>query len=336
MNMSPGASRRSFALRRVMRAALLASSALCVGLPAQAAEFPTDRPVTVVVGFVAGGASDSATRLIAGKLAENLGLSIAVQNRAGAGGNIAHQYVANAPADGTTLLLGSVGPLTISPHMTALPYDPFKDLAAVSGGVHFPNMLVAHKAAGVRNFAEFVALAKRGDKHADFASSGVGSASHMAGELLNLHAGVNMVHVPYKGGAQAMQDLIGERVTSYFSAPPTALPYVQSGQLIPLATTGLQRPAYLPDVPTVAESGYPGFEALNWYSFMAPGKTPEPILDRWNQEIVKVLKDPGVQASLNKLGLTPHPTTRQEFTDFMRAEFEKWGRIIRERDIKMN
>jgi len=275
-------------------------------------------------------------RLIANKQAENLGMSIAVQNRPGAGGNIAHQYVANASADGTILLLGSVGPLTISPHMTTLPYDPFKDLAAVSGGVHFPNMLVAHKAAGVRNFTEFVAQAKRGGKYADFASSGVGSASHMAGELLNLHAGLNMVHVPYKGGAQAMQDLIGERVTSYFSAPPTALPYVQTGQLIPLATTGLQRPAYLPDVPTVAESGYPGFEALNWYSFMASGKTPDTILDRWNREIVKVLTDPGVQASLNKLGLTPHPTTRQEFTDFMRAESEKWGRIIRERNIKLN
>nr|WP_237173778.1 tripartite tricarboxylate transporter substrate binding protein [Paracandidimonas lactea] len=300
---------------------------------AAAQSFPADKPISVVVGFVAGGAADSATRLIASKLAENTGLNIAVLNKPGAGGNIAHQYVAGQPADGTTLLLGSVGPLTISPHLMNLPYDPFRDLAPVSGGVHFPNVLVVHKAAGVKTFKEFIELAKGSPEKADFASSGFGSASHMAGELLNLYAKVNMVHVPYKGGAQAMQDLIGERVTSYFSAPPTAMPYVDSGKLVPLATTGLKRPSYLPDVPTVAESGYPGFEALNWYSFMAPGKTPEPILDRWNAEIVKVLNDAQVKQSLDKLGLTPHPTTRKEFAEFMHAEYGKWGKIIKERKI---
>lgn len=320
----------------LIRAAALASCSLLGATQAHAqdsAKFPTDKPITVVVGFVAGGAADSATRLISQKLSERLGMSIAVLNKPGAGGNIAHQYVSTAPADGTTLLLGSVGPLTISPHLMQLPYDPFKDLAPISGGVHFPNMLVAHKAAGVKTFKEFIALARKDPAKADFASSGFGSASHMAGELLNLYANVNMVHVPYKGGAQAMQDLIGERVTSYFSAPPTALPYVQTGQLIPLATTGLTRPGYLPDVPTVAESGYPGFEALNWYSFMAPGKTPDAILDRWNQEVVMVLNDPAVQKSLGDLGLTPHPTTRPEFTAFMQAESDKWGKIIKERKI---
>ena len=145
-----------------------------------------------------------------------------------------------------------------------------------------------------------------------------------------------MTHVPYKGGAQAMQDLLGERVMAYFSAPPTAMPYVQRGRLIPLATTGLKRPAYLPDIPTVAESGYPGFEALNWYCFMAPGKTPAALLDRWNAEIVKVLKDPQVEKSLEELGLTPHPTTREEFTEFMHKESDKWGRIIKERHITKN
>lgn len=302
---------------------------------ASAQEFPENKPITIVVGFVAGGAADSATRLIASKLAENTGTSIAVLNRAGAGGNIAHQYVSTQPADGTVLLLGSVGPLTIAPHLMDLPYDPFTDLAPVSGAVHFPNVLVAHKGVGVNNFKEFIQMTRENPEKGEFASTGMGSASHLAGELLNMYANIELVHVPYKGGAQAMQDLIGQRVASYFSAPPTALPYIKTGQLVALATTGLERPGYLPDIPTVAEEGYDGFEALNWYSFMAPGKTPEPILERWNQEIVKVLNDPEIKQQLNELGLTPHPTTRSEFTDFMRAESDKWSKIIKERNIVM-
>jgi len=318
------------------RRALLAACMFVAAASSHAQQFPPDKPVSIVVGFVAGGAADSATRLIATKLAENTGVSIAVINKAGAGGNIAHQYVANGPDDGSMLLLGSVGPLTISPHLMDLPYDPFKDLAPVSGGVHFPNVLVVHTGAGVKTFKDFIDLARSEPGKVDYASSGFGAASHMAGELLNLSAGIDMIHVPYKGGAQAMQDLLGERVLAYFSAPPTAMPYIENGRLIPLATTGLKRPSYLPDIPTVAESGFPDFEALNWYSFMAPGKTPEPVLDHWNAEIVKVLKDPGVEKALEDLGLTPHPTSRQEFADFMHKESEKWGRIINERHITKN
>jgi tripartite-type tricarboxylate transporter receptor subunit TctC len=313
--------------KRTLLTLLLASA-----LPAWAQTFPPARPVTLVVGFAAGGAADAAARLIAKKLGENIGQSVVVDNKGGAGGNIAHQYVAaSAPADGTVLLLGSVGPLTIAPHLMKLPYDPFKDLAPVSGGVYFPNVLVVHKGLGVKTLAEFVQLAKK--KSVDFASTGAGSASHLAGELFNQRAGVDMVHVPYKGGAPALQDLLGERVASYFSAPPTALPFVESGKLIPLATTGLTRPAYLPNIPTVAESGYPGFEALNWYAFVAPGKTPAPLLDRWNAEITKVLNDPGVKAALSKHGLTPQPTTRAEFAAFMKKESAQWGAIIKERKL---
>lgn len=314
---------------------LTAACALAGASVVSAQEFPQDKPITVVVGFVAGGAADSATRLISSKLAENTGTSIAVLNRAGAGGNIAHQYVSTQPADGTVLLLGSVGPLTIAPHLMKVPYDPFADLAVVSGAVHFPNVLVAHKGVGVKDFKEFIQMAKDHPENAEYASTGMGSASHLAGELLNMYANVELVHVPYKGGAQAMQDLVGGRVASYFSAPPTALPYVRTGQLVALATTGLERPGYLPDVPTVSEAGYEGFEALNWYSFMAPGKTPEPILERWNQEVVKVLTDPEVQKQLNDLGLTPHPTTRAEFQAFMQDESDKWSKIIKERNIVM-
>jgi tripartite-type tricarboxylate transporter receptor subunit TctC len=231
------------------------------------------------------------------------------------------------------ILLGSIGPLTIAPHMMKVGYDPFKDLAPLSGGVHFPNMLVVNAGAGIRSMADFVAQARKQSGSVTYASTGSGSASHLAGELFAQRAGVEMVHVPYKGGAPAMQDLLGGRFTGYFAAPPTAMPHVESGKLVALATTGLTRPAYLPGIPTVAESGFPGFEALNWYAFVAPGKTPAPLLDRWNQEIVKVLRDPAVGEALSKHGLTPYPTTRAELTDFMKQESAKWGAIVRERKI---
>jgi len=318
--------------RRLLPAALMALGAL-TGLHAQAQDFPPKKAVTLVVGFAPGGAADAAARLIAKKLGENIGQTVVVDNKGGAGGNIAHQYVANAAADGSVLLFGSIGPLTIAPHLMKLPYDPFKDLAPVSGGVNFPNVLVVHKGTGVTTLAQFVELSKKKPGSVDFASTGAGSASHLAGELFNQRAGIDMTHVPYKGGAPALQDLLGERVASYFSAPPTAMPQVEAGKLTPLATTGPTRPAYLPNIPTVSEAGYPGFEALNWYAFVAPGKTPTAILDRWNVEIVKVLNDPGVKDALNKHGLTPQPTTRPELTAFMRAESDKWGKVVRERKI---
>jgi tripartite-type tricarboxylate transporter receptor subunit TctC len=319
--------------RNFLHATALAASLLALAASAQAQDFPPKKPVSLVVGFAAGGAADAAARLIAKKLGENIGQSVVVENKGGAGGNIAHQQVANAAADGSVLLFGSVGPLTIAPHLMKLPYDPFKDLAPISGGVNFPNVLVVHKGAGVKTLAEFVAKARKNPGTVDYASTGAGSASHLAGELFNQRAGIDMVHVPYKGGAPALQDLLGERVTSYFAAPPTALPHIEAGKLIPLATTGLTRPAYMPDIPTVAEAGYPGFEALNWYAFVAPGKTPKPMLDRWNTEIVKVLNDPGVKEALNKHGLTPQPTTRAEFTAFMKKEYEQWGRLVKERKL---
>ena len=322
--------------RKFLRTTTMAVAALCATGHVPAQDFPPKKSITLVVGFAPGGAADAAARLIARKLGEDIGQTVIVDNKAGAGGNIAHQYVANGPTDGSMLLFGSIGPLTIAPHVMKVSYDPFKDLAAISGGVSFPNMLVVHKGLGVKTLAEFVALAKKKPGSIDFASTGAGSASHLAGELFNQRAGIDMVHVPYKGGAPALQDLLGERVASYFSAPPTAMPHVEAGKLVPLATTGLTRPAYMPNIPTVAESGYPGFEALNWYAFLAPGKTSVAILERWNQAIVKVLADPGVKEALNKHGLTPQPTTRAQFTDFMRKEDTKWGAIVRERKITAN
>lgn len=311
------------------------AAAAVAALPgiAGAQDFPPKKPVTLVVGFAPGGAADAAARLIARKLAENIGQTVVVDNKAGAGGNIAHQLVANGATDGSVLLFGSIGPLTIAPHMMKLQYDPFRDLAPVSGGVHFPNVLVVNSSSGIRTLADFVAAARKQANAVSFASTGSGSASHLTGELFGQAIKADLLHVPYRGGAPAMQDLLAGRFTGYFAAPPTALPHIETGKLTPLATTGLTRPAYLPNIPTVAESGFPGFEALNWYAFVAPGKTPAPLLDRWNQELVKVLNDRETREALTKHGLTPHPTTRSELTDFMQKESAKWGAIVRERKI---
>lgn len=299
----------------------------------QAQDFPPKKPVSLVVGFAAGGAADTAARLIAKKLSENIGQTVIVDNKPGAGGNIAHLFVASSAGDGATLLFGSVGPLTIAPHMMKVGYDPVRDLAPITMGVNFPNVLVVHSGVGVKTLAEFVALAKKKPGTLDFASTGAGSASHLAGELFNVRAGIETVHIPYKGGAPALQDLLGGRVASYYSTPATAGPHIESGKLIPLATTGLIRPAFMPNVPTIAESGYPGFNATNWYAFVASSKTPKLLLDRWNVELVKVLSAPDVREQLNKYGLTPQPGTRDELARYIASESVTWGRIIKERKI---
>jgi len=317
-----------------MTAALAAGLSLFAAA-ASAQDFPPKKPVTMVVGFAAGGSADIAARVIAKKLGENIGQTVVVDNKPGAGGNLAHAQVAKGPTDGSMILFGSIGPLSISPHFMKVGYDPLKDLAPITMGVTFPNVLVVPASTGIKTLGEYVARAKREPGKLDFASTGPGSAAHLAGELLNDIAKINTVHVPYKGGAPALQDVLGERVTSFYAAPPTALPHLQSGKLVALATTGLTRPAYLPNVPTVAET-YPGFNATNWYAFMAPGKTPASLLDRWNHAIVKVLADPGVKEALNKHGLTPQPTTRAELTDFMRKEDSKWSAIVRDRKITAN
>ncbi|MCD2513188.1 Bug family tripartite tricarboxylate transporter substrate binding protein [Comamonas endophytica] len=319
------------------RLALTAAAAMVAGFPlaftaAHAQDFPPKKPVTMVVGFAAGGSADIAARVIARKLGENIGQSVVVENKPGAGGNLAHAQVANGPADGSMLLFGSIGPLSIAPHFMKLAYDPLKDLAPITMGVTFPNVLVVPASTGIKTLGEFIAKAKRAPGKLDFASTGPGSAAHMAGELLNDVAKIDTLHVPYKGGAPALQDVLGDRVTSFYAAPPTALPHIESGKLIPLATTGLSRPAYLPNVPTVAET-YPGFNATNWYAFVASAKTPKPLLDRWNVELVKVLNTPEVRENLLKHGQTAAPGSRDELGKFIAAEHGKWGRIVRERKL---
>lgn len=313
-----------------LAATLLAATSLS---PASAQDWPT-KTVTLVVGFAAGGATDGAARIIARKLQENIGRPVVVENRAGAGGNLAHQYVAKAAPDGSVILLGSIGPLAIAPHLMNVGYDPQKDLAPLTMGVTFPNVLVVNPTVGVRTLAEFVAKAKARPGSIDYASTGNGSASHLAGELLNLRAGIETVHIPYKGGAPALQDLLGGRVAAYYSTPSTAAPHIEAGKLIPLATTGLTRSPFMANLPTIAESGYPGFNATNWYAFVAPARTPAPVLERWNAELVKALNAPEVKSELDKHGLTPAPGSREELARFIASESKAWGQLVKERRIK--
>jgi tripartite-type tricarboxylate transporter receptor subunit TctC len=311
---------------------VFAAAVLAAGSALAQQELPK-KPLTIVVGFEAGGAADHAARIVAKRLAENLGTTVVVDNKPGAGGNIAHELVARAPADGTVILLGSVGPLSIAPHLTKLRYDPEKDLAPLTMGMNFPNVLVVPPSLGVKTFAEFVALAKKNPGKLNYGSTGVGSASHLAGELFNAMGGVEIVHIPFKGGAPAMTELLAGRISAYFATMSTAAPHLASGKLVALATTGLTRAPFLPDLPTVSEAGLHGFSATNWYAFVAPGKTPAAILDRWNDELVKALKSPEVADELTRAGLLPAPGTRDELARTIAQESRTWGQVIADRKI---
>ena len=296
--------------------------------------FPT-RPVTLTVGFAPGGGTDTAARIVAKKLSENIGQSVVVENKAGAGGNIAAQHVANAAPDGYTIHLTSVGPMTVAPAMSSsLPYDPKKDIAPLTMGMIFPNVFVVHNGVPAKTLAEFVALAKQKKGELTYASSGIGGAGHLAGELFKQAAGIDLVHVPYKGGGPAMTDLLGGRVHMYPAVPSTSKPHMDAGKLTALATTGSKRTAIMPNVPTVAELGYPGFEATNWYAFVTSSKVPKEIQEYWTRELVKVLKDPGVVADLGKHGLEPAPGSAQELARYIDTETEKWGKVVRTANIK--
>ena len=321
-------------MMRMLHVLLATAAGLAAAALFAQSGFP-NRPVTLTVGFAPGGGTDTAARIVAKKLSENIGQAVVVENRAGAGGNIAAQHIATSPPDGYTIHLTSVGPMTVAPAMEKnLPYDPKRDIAPITMGVVFPNVIVVHNGVPAKTLAEFVALAKSQQGKLDYASSGVGGAGHLTGELFKQRAGLELVHIPYKGGGPAMTDLLGGRVAMYPAVPSTALPHIEAGKIRALATTGAKRTALMPNVPTVAESGYPGFEATNWYAFVAPGKTAKEILDFWNRELVKVLGDPSVKAELAKHGLEPMPGTREELAHYIDSESEKWGKVVRQANIK--
>ncbi len=296
--------------------------------------YPT-RPITMVVGFAPSGGTDITARIIARKLSETIGQGVVVENRAGAGGNIAADAVAKATPDGYTILLTSVGPLAVAPHQIAnLPYNPLTDLAPITMAVMFANVLVVNASVPAHTLAEYVRLANSKPGTMTYGTSGIGGAGHLAGELLRITAKADLIHVPYKGGGPAMADLLGGQIPSSFASAPSAVPHVKASKIRALATTGATRSASFPDVPTIAESGYPGYEATNWYAFVAPAKTPRDIVERLNREIVKVLNAPDVREQLLKNGMEPMPGTSEALARHIDREFRVWGRVVKEAGIR--
>jgi len=308
--------------------------ALCISQGVLAQAYPA-RPITSVVGFAPGGGTDTVSRIIGRTLGEQLGQQVLTENKAGAGGNIATDHVAKAAPDGYTILLGNVGSLAVAPHLVStLPYDPQRDLAPITMAVVFPNLIVVHPSVPAGTLAEFIRLAKDKPGTLTYGSSGIGGAGHLAGELLKMMAKIDLVHVPFKGGGPAMQAMLGGQISAYFATPVAAGVHVKAGKAKALATTGPQRDPFMPEVPTVAEVGYPGYQATNWYAYMAPAKTPKEIIARLNREIVKALHAPEVKDLLNKQGLEPAPGTPEALARFIESEHKTWGRVVKEAGIK--
>lgn len=287
------------------------------------------KPVKLVVGFAPGGAVDFLGRLVGDKLRESLGQSMVVENRAGAGGNIATEYVARADPDGYTLLVASFGPITVSPSLyRKLPYDPVRDFTAISNLVSVENVLVVHPSVPAKNVKELIALTKRTRGGITYGSSGVSTTGHLAGELFRQQTGAEMIHVPYKGGAPAMTALLSGEIQAIFATVPTAVQLIRAGKLRALGATGENRLVALPDVPTVAEGGVKGFNVSSWYGLLAPTGTPSAIVARLNRESHRVLALADVREKLLDQGLTPSPSKPEQLAERIRNDIVMWKRVI--------
>jgi tripartite-type tricarboxylate transporter receptor subunit TctC len=316
---------------------LFSVAALAAFSHAASAQGYPARPITVIAGFAAGGSVDTVARIVAKRLADNLGQNVLVDNKPGAGGVVATQQVARSAPDGYTILLAAVGSLAVSPHLVAkIGYDPLRDLAPITMAVVFSNVIVVHPSFPAKTLAEFVAAAKASPGKITYGSSGIGGTGHLAGALFALTAGIDIVHVPYKGGAPAMQDLLGGQIPVVFGTPVTSVPHVKSGKIRALATTGTARATVMPDVPTVAESGYPGFQAINWYGYVAPARTPKDVIARLNRELVQVLNAPEVREQLDQQGVEAKTSTPEELAKFMESELATWGRVVKAAKIEAN
>ena len=315
--------RRSFAL-----AAAVLSLAPFAAL-AQA-DFPA-KPITIVVPFSAGGTTDILARVVGQYMSRDLGQPVVVDNRAGAGGNIGGQAAARSPADGYTLFMGTVGTHAINQSLyKKMPFDPIKDFAPLSRVAMVPNLLVANPSQPFKNVKEMIAYAKAHPGKINFGSSGNGSSIHLSGELFKQMAGVDMQHVPYRGSAPAVSDLLGGQISVMFDNMPSAIPHVKGGKLRALAVTTAKRSPALPDVPTIAEAGVPGYEATSWFGLLAPAGTPAPVVAKLNASILKALADPEVKKKLAEQGAEPFGEKPEQFAAFIQSETLKWGKVVKE------
>ena len=318
-------------LSRLSLCAIAAAVSVAFTSPAAAQKFPT-KPVRLVIGFAPGGGTDTTARALSTKLAASLGEQVVVDNRPGHSGTIAADIVTKATPDGHTVLLGTIA-LVINPSLTEkMPFDTMKDLAPVSRAADSTNILVVHPGVAAKSVKELIALAK--SKPLNAGSSGVGGTGHLAIELFNLQAGTKMTHVPYKGGGPAMVDLLGGQIQLIFATAASSIGHIKANKIRALAVTTSKRSDLVPDLPTIAEAGLPGYEANNWNGFLVPGKTPRPIIDRLNKEITAALNAPDIKEILFKQGLDAAPSTPEQFASYMKSEMAKWAKVIKAAGIK--
>jgi len=293
------------------------------------ADYP-NKPIHIVVTFTTGGAPDILARLIGERLQASWGQSVIVDNKPGAGGNTGADSVAKAAPDGYTVVLGTVGTHSINGALyKKMPYDMVKDFAPVTLLATTPNMLVVHPDVPAKNLKDFIALGKKEGKMS-FASSGSGTSIHVSGELFKTMTGIDMQHIPYKGRASAIPDLLGGRVTMMFDNMPSSLPLVKDGKLRALGVTSAKRSAAAPEIPTIAEQGLPGFEAVSWFAMFAPANTPKPIVDKLQAEVSRILKSPEISKKLLEIGLEPAGGSPAELADYQKSEITKWAKVVKD------
>jgi tripartite-type tricarboxylate transporter receptor subunit TctC len=309
-------------------AALALLAAHATPAPAQGAAYPT-KPIRFLIGSAPGGGLDITARIVGPKLAGVFGQQIVVDNRPGAAGSLAAAILAKAAPDGYTLLLGAIGNLAVNVSIyRGLDYHPLKDFSPVTFAVSQSNVLVVHPSVPAKTVQELIDLARAQPGKLTYGSSGSGNAGHLAGELFKSMARVDLIHVPYKGGAPAMLDLVAGQIQAVFSSAPTAVPQIKAAKIKALAVTTARRSALLPDLPTIAESGLPGYETDNWYGVVVTAGTPRSIINRLNAEVVRALNLPDVKEALFKLGLETAPGTPQDFGAYMKAEYTKWAKVV--------
>ena len=307
---------------------LVLAGALLLSCGASAQPYPS-KPVRVVVAFPAGGIADIYARIISSRVGESWGQPVVVENRTGAGGNIAAEHVARSAADGYTLLMGSIGTHAVNVSLfTKLSFDPVKDFAPIALVLEAEGLLVVHPSIPSTTVPELIAYARANPGKLTFASAGMGTASHLAGELFKSMAKVDMTHVPYKGNVPAITDLLAGQTALLFATMPTVLPHAKAGKLRAVATIGSARASATPEVPTVGES-LPGFEVNNWIALFAPAGTPPDVVKRWNAEVLRIMQSPDVQSRLPNEGARFDPKTPEQFAAFVKSEIAKWAPVVK-------